>query len=750
MQAKYLFYSVILFFTVDANAQFGFNRTTDVNVVNGAITQKYPWAGGMDFCQFSTIDLDFDGTKDLFVFDRTCNKVLTFLQKGAPGEVDYEYAPEYEALFPAMVDWVLLVDYNCDGLEDIFTSRLGGIRVWENTGNAADGHQFEIESAILTTFIYGSTSYQYVNSVDIPAIVDVDGDGDKDILSFGVPGTTLEYRKNRSMELYGTCDSLVFETKNICWGRFKENGATNEVSLWDTLVAPCTSDDLTDEFVAPPTGGGGDRHAGSSVLALDMTNSGVMDLIIGDVSYNNLTLLLNSGTEVNTNSGMNVQISDFPSEDVAVDIPVFPAAFHVDINNDAIRDLLVAPASRVGSENRRGVWYYENEGADTEPDFIFQEDAFLQGEMIDVGTSSLPVFFDHNGDGLKDLLVSQQNQYVEADGSQASRIAYYENTGTATEPEYTFITADYQNFSALDIGASLNFYPSFGDLDGDGDEDMILGEYLGYCYYMENTGGAGSPAVFNTFALLSNSDGDLIFDGTFTYPNLVDIDRDGDQDLIVGKRNGKLAYYNNTGVGDYNFEFVTGEFGGVDVSGESIEGYAVTQFVDVDGEYQLIVGSKKGDLYYYDDIEANLDGAFHLVDVSLDNINIGTYSAPAVANITDDNRFELILGNRRGGLGFYTSAPTSLIGVSNLAKPNFIKIYPNPAQANVTVDLGKLTAKELSGTIVQLFDLTGKLVFMQQPTANSFTLNTTNLAKGTYLVKINGESIVYNEKLIVE
>ena len=89
--------------------QFGFQRKFDITTIQNSIQQRYPWVGGLDYCQYSNIDLDQDGTQDLFIFDTTCDKVLTFLQKGAPGTVDFEYAPQYEAIFesisPKLYGW---------------------------------------------------------------------------------------------------------------------------------------------------------------------------------------------------------------------------------------------------------------------------------------------------------------------------------------------------------------------------------------------------------------------------------------------------------------------------------------------------------------------------------------------------------------------------------------------------------------------------------------------------------------------
>jgi hypothetical protein len=279
---------------------------------------------------------------------------------------------------------------------------------------------------------------------------------------------------------------------------------------------------------------------------------------------------------------------------------------------------------------------------------------------------------------------------------------------------------------------------------------MILGEYLGYCYYLENTGGAGNPAIFNTFTTLMNSDSEVIFDGTYTYPQLVDLDRDGDQDLVIGKRTGKLQYFENIGIGSYSFQFVTGNLGDVDVSGvDFIEGHAIPQFVDVDGEYQLVVGSKRGYVYYYDDVEDNLDGSFHLVDSTLDNINIGTYTAPAIDNLNGDNRFEMVLGNRRGGVVLFESAPTSNIGLPSYAKGYDILLYPNPTQTVVTVDLGTISASELKATTISVYGRTGERLAAFEPQTNTYSFDVQEFAKGTYVVAIvNGEKSI-QKKLVV-
>lgn len=760
---------ITLFFSFAASSgwgQFGFQRIDTIDVIEAAAQQPYAWVGGLDYAQFSNIDLDFDGTQDLFVFDRTNNKVLTFIQNGAPGSADWVYAPQYESKFPEypniyndfedeqfLFNWVLLVDYNCDGKKDIFAARSGGIKVFKNTGNVTDGLSFVQTSIRLKSFQYTMQQYIYVSNADLPGIVDVDGDGDVDIITFGGTGQALEYHRNMSMETYGHCDSLLFEMKNICWGRFQESATTNSVTLWDTLSYPC-DDQLANPESWQPFGDA-DRHSGSTVLPLEVNNDGVMDVIIGDIAYSNLIQLTNGGTAPNTNSGMNAADPAFPSSSVAVDATIFPGAYHVDINNDGKRDLIASPSSKVGSENRTATWYYRNQGSDLAPNFVFQQDDFMQGDMIDVGSRSLPVFFDHNGDGLKDLLVSCLGHFDNGTGNQLSAIYYYQNTGTATIPEYTLISTDYLGLSTLGIGYSLNFYPTFGDLDNDGDEDMVLGEYSGYCYFFENTGGAGNPAIFSTHVLLNDYLGNPLVTptnaGIYIAPALVDLDRDGDLDLVVGRRNGHLNYYENIGSASaYSFLYLTNDLGGVNVcEWWSIEGYAVPQFLDVDGAYKLVIGSKTGYLHLYDGIEGNISSVFHLADSSLDQIQIGTYSAPAIADLNNDNRFEMVVGNERGGLALYKSADINNIGFADEKQFGEILIYPNPASNEVFVDLSAWYEATQNGMTLQITDLGGRQIAAMTVSTATVKINTTDFEKGTYLIQIQAADQRCIKKLVL-
>ena len=152
-------------------------NTIRVNQNNKNISM--PFGGGFDVPQFSACDLDFDGKKDIVIFDREGGKVSCYLNKGMTGQIAYEYAPQYAAKFPKkLIDWMLLVDYNGDGKEDIFTAIPGGVKIYKNTSTALNGISFSLVNGDVQADFGSFVTRLYSSPADIPAIIDADDDGD--------------------------------------------------------------------------------------------------------------------------------------------------------------------------------------------------------------------------------------------------------------------------------------------------------------------------------------------------------------------------------------------------------------------------------------------------------------------------------------------------------------------------------------------------------------------------------------------
>jgi len=244
----------------------------------------YGFLGGLVNPNLSNIDFNNDGAQDLFVFDRNGNRIYTFLHTGEVGVASFVHAPQYESMFPQdLHDWALLIDYDGDGIQDLFTAPsnfANGISVWK--GSEDDGiFSFELlrftedveESILYYDFPLASGNIQrrsiFVSfNVDIPAITDIDGDGDIDILNFEQGGSYLQYHRNMSVENNLGLENMHFELGETCWGKIKEGDLDATLTLnadEDVLNTPCL---LFTSLMSEPVAT--ERHSGSSVTAFDV------------------------------------------------------------------------------------------------------------------------------------------------------------------------------------------------------------------------------------------------------------------------------------------------------------------------------------------------------------------------------------------------------------------------------------------------------------------------------------------------
>ncbi|MCB2050483.1 MAG: T9SS type A sorting domain-containing protein, partial [Novosphingobium sp.] len=584
----------------------------------------------------------------------------------------------------------------------------------------------------------------YVSAVDLPAIEDVDGDGDLDLLTFSLVGSLMEYHKNLSMELYGTCDSLKFELRNKCWGSFVENANNNTVEL----NAPCSPNvpapemGTNDEEIAAAIAKA-EAHAGSTVLALDLDGDLDKDLLIGDIAYNNLVGLYNGGTV--DLAFMTAVDTDFPSDDQSVDLAIFPGAYYEDVDNDGRRDLICSPSATSLAHNTASMWYYRNVGTDAAPDFEFVQQNLFQDRMLEHGEGAYPVAFDADGDGRMDLLVSNYGYFVPPD-QYSGRMAYYRNTGTALAPAFEFVTDDYMGLSSSGIGSS--FYPAFSDLDGDGDMDMYIGDLLGRIHFYRNIS-TGPVAQFQLAqANVVDGTGDAIDVGQFATPLFTDLDEDGLQDLIIGERNGNLNYYRNTGSASApTWTLITEDLGGVlTVVAPNVTGHSVPAlFRNVDGDREMLLGSESGWLYHYGSIEEDPTGTWTLLDSTFMDLREGERTAPCLFDFNGDGKPDMVLGNLRGGLSYWSSDDLLSVGGARDGSGILFSIIPNPATNTVELVLNGPSAP---GTWVIRNGLGQELMRTRANSALT-RMDVRGLNSGVYFVSWESGGISVPQRLVV-
>jgi FG-GAP-like repeat/Secretion system C-terminal sorting domain len=653
----------------------------NIPVTSGQKTLKLPLTGGLKAGQFSNIDFNDDGIMDLFVFDRNGDQVLPFIKTGAIGSLDYVFAPEYIPIFPKMRDWCLLVDFNKDGIKDIFTSANsipGSTEVWR--GKKQNGTlSFELVTFdlplrdILQFEVSGGRAQIYVSSEDMPAVVDVDGDGDIDMVTFEPDGSFASYYQNVSIEQNYGLDTLIYIRKDLCWGKFSENQFNEEIKLSDDPFS------CADYFL---TGGNeGNRHSGSSLCLLDYDGDKDMDLLIGDLGSSRMKLLFNGGTKENAHVTSFDQT--FPKDDNPVFMDIFLAAYHVDVDGDGDRDIIITPNNQSSGESEYHIWLYKNNGTDDVPQFKFEKNNFLIDEMLNFNSGSHPAFADINGDGLLDILVGSNG--IQRMDEKENRLYLLLNIGTKDQPSYHLADEDYLEFSKYDE-LTGRYGPAFGDLDGDGDVDLLIGDKSGYLFYLENTAGKSNPMQFKA-PIYKYFDINI---GQNAKPQIVDIDGDGLLDLVIGENNNNLNFFKNTGTvtspsygSQANILPNTIDMGKIfSLAYENRETrYGSPFFIKQDNKWVMLFGIEIGKIMAINNIEGNTYNTFNLIDDSFGDFNQGIRVNFALADIDNDGYYEIAIGNERGGLAFYNTV-LKLDGTSSSADIESIStttVYPNPA-----------------------------------------------------------------------
>ncbi|MBL7827584.1 MAG: T9SS type A sorting domain-containing protein [Saprospiraceae bacterium] len=688
MRTSFCVFLLICSLSISAQQQM-FERLNYPAEVNGMML-KYPFAGGLNAPQFSNADLNKDGIQDLVVFDRVGNVLLTFLNNGIPNSIDYTYAPEYACNFPRLVDYVVMRDFDKDGAMDIFTGSVEPSRqeIQAHKGYY-DGNVLKFTPYLFThpgctlcdpLYIHypdndqpGDWNNLPVNKGDIPAFDDINGDGDIDIVTFeAAAGGHVWLLENQSVELGLGLANMRFKLVTQCWGGFYESGLEAcycDLAPTPDCCAPCAFSGAVDD--RDPL------HPGSTLMTFDNDNDGDKEIVLGDVSFSCLNFLNNGGNP--NKAWMTSQDIAYPSSNIPVDLAVFPAAFYLDLDNDGKNDMIVAPNNPTIGEDRKNVWFYKNT-ASAGHDFHLQGRALFTEDMIDLGSVTHPAFADVNADGLNDLVVGTYGYFTPGVPTNA-RLYLFLNTGTPTAPQFHLTDNDWLGMSEF-APIDYEFSPAFGDIDGDGALDLVIGNSVGGFYCYRNQADAGEPMQLTRDFNVMWAQMDVV--GAVSTPILYDLDQDGLIDIVAGERTGYVNYFKNNGTSTTPLFSAVPEIGKVgQVDARTLVdavGNCAPSIIQTEDGPLLIIGTQGGHFEAYF-ISDNLQDTFFLTDPLWGGIDEGSRSHAAFADLDSDGILEMVVGNTRGGLSMFktvlkdcfTSAPYPPDAENNL------KISPNPS-----------------------------------------------------------------------
>ena len=718
---------VILFFIfigIHSFAQsslFSIDTTSVFQNTNGVMS--FPLVGGLNSPVFCQVDFNGDGSNDLLILDRVGNRISTFVFDSTSSPYKYVYSPFYISKIPPIHDWVSSYDFDCDGDLDLFTYFNNSIGVWKNDFTQSGGLSFSLYSSQLNSQYAAGNSPIYSTQINLSAFTDVDNDGDMDILTFTNSGNFIEYHKNYSVDSLGVCGQLIFKVERDCWGHFKLSGLTNSALLNQN----CFTNRIANRE--------NHLHSGSALTVFDQDCDGDIDLINGDILGSNLLYLENGGTP--DSASIILQDSVFPAYNTSVNLQNLPAAFYFDEDGDSMNDLIVTPFATVG-EDLRNVLLYKNVGNNCQNNFSYVKNNFLIDQMVDVGTSSNVAFFDVDADGKKDLIIGNDYAYNTNPVLQYSSLTYYKNTSVTGSISFQYVTNDWLNLSSL---TQFGLYPAFGDLDGDNDDDLILGNADGTLIFYKNVGGATPNFVFSNPVFQS------IDVGNNAAPQIVDVDRDGKNDLLIGERSGVLNFYKNNSSGtNLLFNLQASNFGGVNVTGaNAITGYSSPLLFDNGNGYELLVGSESGAIFHYQNIDNNLTGAFVLADSLYENIFEPKRVTVSMADYNLDGKKDLMLGNGAGGVRGYLGKMSNGV-FENQNADLFFEVSPNPLKSESVLVLKFQSL--LSNARLELVDVVGNVVLSTTIFEQYITLDLSEVQSGLYLISVSQGGRTFSKKII--
>ena len=601
---------------------------------------------------------------------------------------------------------------------------------------AVDGHLYYYEntgSRSQPVFTERTDAANPLAGIDVghystPAFADLDGDGDLDLV-VGEGAGSLHYYENTGShsqpdftERTGAADPVDgINVDDVSIPTFVDLDGDGDLDLvvgeWDGILnyyentGTRSQPDFTERTGAANPLAGIDVGDYRTPTFTDLDGDGDLDLIVGEWN-GTLDYYENTGTRSQPDFTERTGAAN-PFAGIDKDYAIFPA--FADLDDDGDLDLVVG--KDVGY-----LYYYENTGTRTEGDFnpySLKEDNgdavagvntqytmsvgdVFQGTLnnttgdeenpifgVRVEDHNMPAFADLDGDGDLDLVVSEYHlTRDERDGT----LHYYENTGSHSQPTFTERTGADNPLEGLDM--DYRSAPTFADLDGDGDPDLVVGNLYGNLYYYENIGSRSQPAFTETSGANNPLDGIVVEWGAA--PAFADLDGDGDLDLVVGEHDGILRYYENIGTpGQPTFTEHSGAdnpLDGVDMGKNAV---LMPTFADLDGDgdLDLVVGENEGILHYYENTGTGSQPVFTERTGAanpLAGIDVGGNSTPTFADLDDDGDLDLVVGEWDGVLNYYENT-------GNRTSADFNPYSPNEDWIRVKLTAGTIYRISLEG-----------------------------------------------------
>lgn len=574
-----------------------------------------PFLGGFDVPRPQLVDINGDGKPELFIQERT-GELMMFER------VNNEWVWRTDKFQNLNVgEWYRFVDIDGDGLPDLFGEMLTGyIRAWRNAGTRTEPNFVPLGDTIRSADGQAIAA----DRQNILNAVDIDCNGKLDLFIGKVQGVVDRYEQDGKSPDGAPRFRLL-----------EENWQGIEVLGPEVTGGSLMRTDTSMFEGAPPFVGDVDarRHGANTLTFADINGHGILDLFWGDFFEEGLLRFENTGTCAQPN--LTGTPTRFP-----IGKPVLSSGYNAptfgDVDGDGNVDLVVGVlggAYEPGRTSIDNIYLVRQRPKET---WTISTKRLIP--TIDVGAESAPTLTDVNGDGLLDLVIGGKVSPIDG---KTGTVTWFENVGSKTAPAF-------RERGVLSMRGDYNYAPAVADLDGDGLPDIIVGTWRDRLQWYRNVGTKTAPSwTMQDTALVT------ITRGTNSTPSFGDLNGDGLLDLVIGEASGTINLYKNVGTKTSpKFELISDNFQNIKVPRRSAP--TLVDF-DHDGKLDMLIGSGDGEVQLWRGVGAAGEIRFER-DQSF-SVRSYPNAIPAVGDLFGNGKLDLLLGTLGGGLRWFAPLP---------------------------------------------------------------------------------------------
>ena len=639
-------------------AQTAFRYDQNIAVTQNDEDLSIPFAGGINAAQIQTMDVDGDGIEELVIWDINARQTSVFKISGN----SYIYLPEMSYFFPSDVNgFLVLADYDGDGKKDLFTSSPFGIRAYRNV--SLDGAGFPTWELAQNFLRLDNNSNLQANNLDIPLIMDVDGDGDLDIATFNfASGDFLEFYKNTSVERKGVPDIDGFAFPEARWGGF-EFCDCGSFSFGVTCAGFPMGRVLENENKNI-------EHAGGhSILYADFDGDGTFDLLMGQDECDVLYFLPNKGTNA-------VPVFDEFSNTLpnVGDLPAFPIFHAAQIFQDKL--IISTNSSSIAGPFKAdyglNVFYIPLTGSGKEP--------FLQDQMLDFGENSRPLFKGNKNNG---SLIVTANSLI------GGRVVGRAISINASLDSWEILDEDYLNLSELDLtdlqfieyvntqNQTMRWLAGTDTVNFSLQKKLFFSRDINFQDLEEISVPGITPRPLDHFEF-------------FTYQNL--------DYLLMSRQTGELVLYSISNSGSPQLTLLERDFLGF---GDSPAARNLSVHVIPNQTPSLYAIDQRGLLFFVEDFMNSEERENVGVLIEEEKLDTRLGRSTWLSHVPDpfSSQYDLILGNTAGGIQYLKAAEIEELPNGDRFLAN---IYPNPTTGPIKIITNQNVEARLINSLGQI------------------------------------------------